>query len=69
MESAEEAMLENQYPDEIKRRQATRHSHTPPLRGFEKALPPGSGKDGEPYVPSPKIPYNQASSGMRTRPR
>ena len=36
-ESAEEEVLEQEYPEEIARERAERHLHTPPLRGFEIA--------------------------------
>lgn len=36
MESAEEEQLEPDYPDEIAKQRAERHSHTPAIKGFER---------------------------------
>jgi len=36
-ESAEEEVLEHEFPEEIAKERAERHLHTPPLRGFEPA--------------------------------
>jgi hypothetical protein len=36
LESAEEEVLEKEYPEEIARARARRHQKTPSMRGFER---------------------------------
>jgi hypothetical protein len=36
LESAEEEVLEKEYPEEIARARAKRHKKTPAMKGFEK---------------------------------